>query len=167
MFLTMCIAGASASACTAVRWYLDRTSRRDSSHLGGRVHLTALRNHGSAFGLLRLNSRRLAALSAALMAGALPLRKSSRVGCGLLLGGKLHGGPASSEAGHLVICHGGELCNCGRRGCWERYASASALKNLIMLPFQTALLVILFSALMPVLRRSKLVPEQISGRMPW
>ena len=46
-------------------------------------------------------------------------------------------------------------------------ASASALKNLIMLPFQTALLVILLSALMPVLRRSKLVPEQISGRMPW
>ena len=49
------------------------------------------------------------------------------IGCGLLLGGKLHGGPACSEAGHLVICHGGELCNCGRRGCWERYASATAL----------------------------------------
>lgn len=49
------------------------------------------------------------------------------IGCGLLLGGKLHGGPASSEAGHLVICHGGGLCNCGRRGCWERYASATAL----------------------------------------
>ena len=49
------------------------------------------------------------------------------IGCGLLLGGKLHGGPASSEAGHLAICHGGELCNCGRRGCWERYASATAL----------------------------------------
>ena len=49
------------------------------------------------------------------------------IGCGLLLGGKLHGGPASSEAGHLVICHGGELCNCGRLGCWERYASATAL----------------------------------------
>ena len=49
------------------------------------------------------------------------------IGCGLLLGGKLHGGPASSEAGHLVICHGGELCNCGRRGCWERYAYATAL----------------------------------------
>ena len=46
-------------------------------------------------------------------------------------------------------------------------AAGSAIKNLIMLPFQTALLVILFSALMPVLRRSKLVPEQISGRMPW
>ena len=27
----------------------------------------------------------------------------------------------------MVIVHGGELCTCGRRGCWERYASASAL----------------------------------------
>ena len=53
--------------------------------------------------------------------------RGTGIGCGLLLGGKLHGGPASSEAGHLVICHGGELCNCGRRGCWERYASATAL----------------------------------------
>lgn len=87
MLLTMCAAGASASACTAVRWYLDRTSRRDSTYLGGRVYLTALRNHGSAFGLLHLNSRQLAELSAALMAGALLLRKSSRIGCGLLLGG--------------------------------------------------------------------------------
>ena len=49
------------------------------------------------------------------------------VGCGLILGGRLQGGPASSEAGHIVICHGGEPCNCGRRGCWERYASATAL----------------------------------------
>ena len=49
------------------------------------------------------------------------------VGCGLILGGKLQGGAASSEAGHLVIVHGGEQCNCGRNGCWERYASATAL----------------------------------------
>ena len=27
----------------------------------------------------------------------------------------------------MVIRQGGELCNCGRRGCWERYASASGL----------------------------------------
>ena len=87
MLLTMCIAGTAASVCTAARWYLDRDSRRDSTHAGGRIQLTGLRNHGSAFGLLRLNSRQLAALSAALMAGALPLRRDSRVGCGLLLGG--------------------------------------------------------------------------------
>lgn len=49
------------------------------------------------------------------------------IGGGIIIDGKLRGGPASSEAGHLVIIHGGEPCNCGRRGCWERYASATAL----------------------------------------
>lgn len=49
------------------------------------------------------------------------------VGTGLILGGKLRGGMASCEAGHTVICRGGEPCNCGRRGCWERYASATGL----------------------------------------
>lgn len=49
------------------------------------------------------------------------------VGCGLILNGKLRGGLTSSEAGHMVICQDGELCNCGRLGCWERYASATGL----------------------------------------
>lgn len=49
------------------------------------------------------------------------------VGAGIIVDGKLRGGLASSEAGHMVICQGGELCNCGRRGCWERYASATGL----------------------------------------
>jgi glucokinase len=52
------------------------------------------------------------------------------IGAGLILDGKLRGGLSSSEAGHLVICHGGEPCNCGRRGCWESYASATALIRL-------------------------------------
>ena len=39
-------------------------------------------------------------------------------------------------------------------------ATGSAIKNLIMLPFQTILLVALFSALLPVLTRTKLVPKQ-------
>lgn len=49
------------------------------------------------------------------------------IGVGLILNGKLRGGAVSSEAGHIVICRGGEPCNCGRRGCWERYASATGL----------------------------------------
>ena len=49
------------------------------------------------------------------------------VGCGLILGGKLRGGPATSEAGHMTIRQDGEPCNCGRRGCWEQYASATGL----------------------------------------
>ena len=49
------------------------------------------------------------------------------VGCGLVLDGKVRTGAVSSEAGHLTVCRGGEPCNCGRRGCWEQYASATAL----------------------------------------
>lgn len=49
------------------------------------------------------------------------------VGAGIIVDGKLRGGLSSSEAGHMVICQDGELCNCGRRGCWERYASATGL----------------------------------------
>ena len=34
---------------------------------------------------------------------------------------------AAGEAGHMVIAFGGRQCSCGRRGCFEAYASASAL----------------------------------------
>ena len=49
------------------------------------------------------------------------------VGAGIIVDGKLRGGLASSEAGHMVICRDGEPCNCGRKGCWERYASGTRL----------------------------------------
>ncbi len=49
------------------------------------------------------------------------------VGAGIIVDGKLRGGMSSSEAGHIVIRRDGEPCNCGRKGCWERYASATGL----------------------------------------
>ncbi len=51
------------------------------------------------------------------------------VGTGFYVGGKLFEGVggAGTEGGHTVIKCGGEKCGCGRRGCWEAYASASAL----------------------------------------
>lgn len=51
------------------------------------------------------------------------------VGSGIVIGGKLvHGcNDAAGEIGHMVIKFGGERCTCGRRGCWEAYASATAL----------------------------------------
>lgn len=52
------------------------------------------------------------------------------VGAGLILNGRLRGGVTSSEAGHMVMRQGGERCNCGRKGCWERYASATGLIQL-------------------------------------
>ena len=51
------------------------------------------------------------------------------VGSGIVIDGKLVTGVnyAAGEMGHTVICIGGERCNCGRRGCWESYSSATAL----------------------------------------
>ena len=51
------------------------------------------------------------------------------VGSGIIVNGKLVTGLnyAAGEMGHTVIVYNGEQCNCGRRGCWERYSSATAL----------------------------------------
>lgn len=51
------------------------------------------------------------------------------IGIGIILDGKLFEGTngAGAEAGHMVIQVGGVPCSCGRRGCFEQYASASAL----------------------------------------
>lgn len=53
------------------------------------------------------------------------------VGGGVVLNGKLLTGytGAASEPGHTVICDtpNAPLCTCGRRGCFETYASATAL----------------------------------------
>ncbi len=51
------------------------------------------------------------------------------VGGGAVLNGKLYTGfnYAGMEVGHFVIDHGGRLCTCGRRGCFEAYCSATAL----------------------------------------
>ena len=51
------------------------------------------------------------------------------VGSGIVVNGKLVTGVnyAAGEMGHTVLVYDGEPCNCGRKGCWERYSSATAL----------------------------------------
>lgn len=51
------------------------------------------------------------------------------IGSGIIIDGKIYegNGGAAAESGHQIIILDGELCNCGRCGCWERYASATAL----------------------------------------
>lgn len=51
------------------------------------------------------------------------------VGGGLVLNGKLYAGfnGIAGEVGHIMLRDGGEMCGCGRRGCWEAYASVTAL----------------------------------------
>lgn len=35
------------------------------------------------------------------------------------------------EIGHMIIQKNGEQCNCGKKGCFERYSSIRALKNIV------------------------------------
>lgn len=51
------------------------------------------------------------------------------VGSGIIIDGKIHRGSnfCGGEMGHMVINVDGIPCNCGRKGCWEKYASATAL----------------------------------------
>ncbi len=51
------------------------------------------------------------------------------VGGGIIIDGKIYSGSnyAGGELGHTVIMVDGEICTCGRLGCWEAYASATAL----------------------------------------
>jgi glucokinase len=54
------------------------------------------------------------------------------IGGGIVSGGRLvlgHNGFAG-ELGHMVVDPNGPPCPCGRRGCWERYASGSGLAQL-------------------------------------
>ena len=51
------------------------------------------------------------------------------VGGGIIINGKLYEGNLgkAGELGHIVVEVDGEQCTCGRKGCLEAYASASAL----------------------------------------
>ncbi len=51
------------------------------------------------------------------------------VGTGFIVDGKILAGHkgGGSEGGHICIRMNGEKCSCGERGCWEAYASATAL----------------------------------------
>ena len=56
------------------------------------------------------------------------------VGAGVIVNGRIFSGfnQAGSEFGHTVLVSGGVQCGCGRKGCFEQYASASALARMTM-----------------------------------
>lgn len=51
------------------------------------------------------------------------------LGGGVVLDGHLYRGMngMAAEIGHMTVVADGRRCGCGRRGCWERYASGRAL----------------------------------------
>ncbi len=54
------------------------------------------------------------------------------IGGGIVVGGRLTRGANgfAGEIGHMIVDRDGPDCPCGQRGCWERFASGSALARL-------------------------------------
>lgn len=63
---------------------------------------------------------------------ALLVALGTGIGGGIVMGGVLQRGANgfAGEIGHMTVETEGIECPCGRRGCWERYASGSALMRL-------------------------------------
>jgi glucokinase len=59
----------------------------------------------------------------------LMLTVGTGLGGALIVGGKLVRGAwgVAAEVGHMRVVPGGHYCGCGHEGCWEQYASGSAL----------------------------------------
>ncbi|MFC8849524.1 MULTISPECIES: ROK family protein [unclassified Micromonospora] len=57
------------------------------------------------------------------------VKLGTAIGCGLVLGGRLHRGATSGAGGigHLRLGDGGPICACGEAGCLEAYCSDGAL----------------------------------------
>lgn len=53
------------------------------------------------------------------------------VGGGVIINGKIYRGfnGSGTEIGHVSIVMDGKVCTCGKRGCFEQYASVTALIN--------------------------------------
>jgi glucokinase len=70
------------------------------------------------------------------------------IGGGVVAGGQLQRGVHgfAGEFGHVVVDPDGPSCPCGRRGCWERYASGSGLARLARLAADRGALTALVAA---------------------
>ncbi len=60
---------------------------------------------------------------------ALMVTLGTGIGGGIVMDGRLQRGAhgVAGEWGHMRVVPDGRLCACGNRGCWEQYASGSAL----------------------------------------
>lgn len=63
---------------------------------------------------------------------ALVITLGTGIGGALIVGGRVQRGAHgfAGEVGHMLVEPGGILCSCGRRGCWEQYASGTGLARM-------------------------------------
>lgn len=64
--------------------------------------------------------------------GLIMVTLGTGIGGAVVVDGELREGAHrfAGEFGHMVVEPNGLLCTCGKRGCWERYASGAGLGNL-------------------------------------
>jgi glucokinase len=62
---------------------------------------------------------------------ALMITLGTGIGGGIVMDGRLQRGAhgVAGEWGHMRVVPEGRLCACGNRGCWEQYASGTALRQ--------------------------------------
>jgi len=92
---------------------------------------------------------------------ALVITIGTGIGAGIIVDNKIYSGcnGVAGEIGHTLLVKNGNLCTCGRRGCFETYASAIALKRQTaqaMRDNPDSLMWTLVDA-----------PEKVSGRTPF
>jgi len=60
---------------------------------------------------------------------ALLIALGTGIGAGFIVNGEIYRGAygVAPELGHLTVVPDGRPCACGKRGCWERYCSGTAL----------------------------------------
>jgi glucokinase len=70
--------------------------------------------------------------AAARVSDAVMVTLGTGIGGGIVSEGRVLRGANgfAGEIGHMVVDPSGPVCPCGRRGCWERYASGSGLGRL-------------------------------------
>lgn len=84
--MTLIAAALTFFAALCTRWYLNRSSRRDTRHFHGHVILTAVWNKDAAFAL-PISRKVVTAVSFVTLAAAWCQRRTSRLGAGLVMGG--------------------------------------------------------------------------------
>ena len=84
------------------------------------------------------------------------------IGAGLVVGGELYRGAhgVAPELGHVVLVPDGRPCPCGKRGCWERYCSGTALALTA-----TELLAVEADPAGPLVAMGGADPAALTGRM--
>lgn len=101
----------------------------------GRIPLAALMNKAFDFPVTLTNDANATAMGEMMYGAAMGMKDfimitlGTGVGSGFVANGQIiygHDGFAG-ELGHAIAVRGGRLCNCGRRGCMERYCSATGI----------------------------------------